>query len=151
METTDSVSLTRRRFNLLLATNGVTLVALVATIVVLLNKPAPLPEPERMQQMIEAQDWLIGKMSEKLWKQNVELVKLKYGLMKYDPNGELEELLERIKQYDGTRTDWPHDLDDSRRRMEAGYQELVESAESSPSDPAPSRVPDIIPIGENDE
>lgn len=152
MEESDSGSDSGRYIKVLIATNAVTLAALIATIIMLLNQPAALPEPERMQQMIEAQDWLIGKMSEKLWKQNVELVKLEFGLENDDPSDELEVLLEQIKQYDGTRREWSRDLDDSRRRMEVRYSESVENAESPSSDPASPHMPDSIATDEkNDE
>lgn len=152
MEETDSGSHTGKYIKVLIVTNAVTLAAMVTTIVVLLNRPAPLPESERMEQMIEVQDWHIGKLSKAYREKVVELVKLKFGM----DTGEddilqtIKEIEESIRDYEYRRSQWNRDLDDSREALEAEYQVLVEKTESSPAEPAPPRVPDFIPTGEDD-
>ena len=153
MDDKDSGSHTGRYIKALIATNAVTLAALIATIVVLINRPAPRPEPERMQQMIEAQDWHIGKLSKAYREQVVELVKLRFGMDAGEDDilQTIKAIEESIREYEHRRSQWNRDLDDSREALEAEYQVLMEKTESRPSDPVPPRVPDFIPTGENDE
>ncbi len=101
---------------LLIVTNIVTLVVLI---VVLVSRPAPLPELEKMEQMVEAQDWLIGKMTEHRIQLVIENTRLKFGQHQPAPESELDD---RLKAYEASRAEWGRDLDVSRDNLEAEYQ-----------------------------
>lgn len=114
---------------ILIATNIVTLIVLLAVII---RQPEIPPSLDRMEKMIEAQDWFIGKMSGDLVEMRIELVKLGFGMDKAKMRPELDGYLE---SYEDQRAEWVRDLDASRQRIEAEFHERYpEHAESDISD-----------------
>lgn len=125
MDGKTSGSRTRSYVKILTVTNVVTLVALI---VIFIRQPAPLPSLEKMEEMVEAQDWLIGEISEDWVQLFVENAKLEFGKAPSESRSDLEK---HLKGYETSRAEWDRDLDSSRARLEAEYQEKYpEQAES---------------------
>ncbi len=116
--------LTQVHFKILVAINMATLLVVV---LVYLSQPPTDPKFDRLVQMVEAQDWLIGKTSDELRKTTIELVKLQFG---QNTSDRMEELESTLATYEDKREQLGLDLDKSRERMEAGYKKLLEKSES---------------------
>ncbi len=124
MDGNNSSQLTSIQFKILLSINFTTLLAVVMLFV---SQPPTDPGHVRLHEMVEAQDWLIGKTTKALTELHIEYAKSSFGM---DIAKSRPELAERLEAYEARRDEWSSDLDESREKLEAGYQKLLKESES---------------------
>jgi hypothetical protein len=94
LDSKTSEYLTHTHFKILV---GINLATLLAVAMIYLSRPAIDPRYDRLAEVVEAQDWLIGKMSEKMREQAVELVKLEFGMVGLESEMKFESLREEFE------------------------------------------------------